>query len=212
MKTKVVAIAFAILMAVPFVSYSQEEPVTSAPKYYYDDETVHRNEISATIGTTSGAGTIIDLFKIVIEGVANSIGKNYKTDTKFIGTYGIDYYYQVNSWFRPGVKIGYEGLVTNVYDTTMNLVNHYHTSTVTVMPSVQFSYLNRKYVKLYSGIDIGFACFFDNNKNNTSPGTTIFAMNLTPIGIRVGNEWVYGLVETNIGFDAFIKAGIGVRF
>ncbi|MBR5982385.1 MAG: hypothetical protein IK025_01515 [Bacteroidales bacterium] len=211
MRTKTITIALAItaLTSLPFFALGQEQ---DSIINNYDYSTEPRNEISTSIGTPSGFGSIFDLFKVVIEGVANGLANNYKTDTKFVGTYGLDYYYQVNSWLRPGAKIVYEGLTTSVYDTTNALVNHYNTSTLSVMPSVQFSYLNRKYVKLYSGIDLGVAVIFDDNKQGSSLSTTLFAFNITPIGIRVGNDRIFGLVETNIGMDALIKGGFGVRF
>lgn len=173
------------------------------------------SELSVSVGAPSGVGTIVDLFRFTIEGIAYSFQDNRKAQNKFIGTYGLDYYYQVNSWFRPGIKATYEGVRTTLYDSNNVNINRYYTSMVTVMPSVQFSYLNRRLVKLYSGIDVGIGFFFGNNTNseNSSPNLSpSVAFNITPIGIRVGNEHVFGLVETNIGFDALVKAGFGVRF
>lgn len=215
MKTKEIIIAFAIsaLTVMPFFAFGQEQDtVVESKSQKFDYTSAPRNEISTSIGTVSAFGGIFDMFKVVIEGVANGLSKNYRTDTKFIGTYGLDYYYQVNSWCRPGAKVVYEGLTTSVYDTTNVLVNHYNTSTLSIMPSVQFSYLNRKYVKLYSGLDLGVAFIFDDNKQNSSVSSTLFAFNLTVLGVRVGNDRIFGVVETNIGMDALIKGGFGVRF
>ena len=217
MKTKAIAIAFAIiaLTSLPFAMYGQEndsyltEPDTDAPTYDYRD--APRNEIGASIGVISAFGGVFDFFKVVIEGVGNGIGGN-RTDTKFIGTYGLDYYYQVNKWFRPGAKVVYEGLTTSIYDSTDALINHYNTSTLSVMASSQFSYLNKKHVKLYSGIDLGIGTIFDDNKKGSGTTSTFCAFNVTVIGIRVGNDNIFGLVETNIGMDALIKAGFGARF
>lgn len=211
MKTKVTAIAIAImaLTVIPFYGYGQVEDSTATEIHTIKD--APKNEIGTSIGVPSGFGSIFDLFKVVIEGVGNSFS-NKKTDTKFIGTYGIDYYYQVNSWFRPGAKVVYEGLSTTIYDSTDALVNHYNTSTLSFMASTQFSYLNKKHVKLYSGIDLGVATIFDDNKESSSSSTTLFAFNLTPIGIQIGNDRIFGFVETNIGMDALVKAGFGVRF
>ena len=207
MKTNVIIIAFAfsVLALMPYLALAQEQDtmIESKSEVPYDYSLAPRNEISTSIGTVSAFGGIFDLFKVVIEGVGNGLSKNYRTDTKFIGTYGLDYYYQVNKWFRPGAKIVYEGLTTSIYDTTDALVNHYNTSTLSIMPSVQLSYLNRKYVKLYSGID---------NKQGSNTSSTFFAFNLTVLGVRVGNDRIFGVVETNIGMDALIKGGFGVRF
>jgi len=215
MKTKVIAIVAALMLTPIFALGQENDKYLEAEvpnNNSYDYSLAPRNEISTSIGTVSAFGGIFDMFKVIIEGVANSLGNNYRTDTKFIGTYGLDYYYQVNKWFRPGTKIVYEGLTTSIYDTTDALVNHYNTSTLSVMPSVQFSYLNRKYVKLYSGIDLGVAVIFDDNKQGSNTSSTFFAFNLTVLGVRVGNDRIFGVVETNIGMDALIKGGFGVRF
>jgi len=219
MKTKVIVIAMAImaLISMPLFVIGQEELSTTNEIYLTDQETdiylsddmSPRNEISVSAGTISGFGAVFDLFKVLIEGIGNSFSHR-GTDTKFIGTYGMDYYYQVNPWLRPGAKFVYEGLSTTITDST-GVVNKYYTSTISVMPSVQFSYFNKKYVKLYSGFDIGVTNISDNNKN-TSNSSTILGLNLTLLGIRVGNEHIYGVVETNIGMDAILKAGLGVRF
>ena len=213
MKTKIIAIAIVAIMAMPFIAHGQEaDSIAVESKSELSFAEQPRNEITASIGVVSAFGGVFDFFKVVFEGVGNSIGNNYKTDTKFIGTYGLDYYYQVNKWFRPGAKIVYEGLTTTVRDSTNAIVNHYNTSTLSIMPSVQFSYLNKKHVKLYSGIDIGLGTIFDDNKQSSGTSSTFCAFNLTVIGIRVGNNNIYGMVETNIGMDALIKGGFGVRF
>jgi len=214
MKTKatITAIIFLMLTALSLRTFGQEQVYMEADEgssYSYLD--APRNEIGTSIGVVSAFGGLFDMFKLVFEGIGNSLGDN-KVDTRFIGTYGFDYYYQVNSWFRPGAKFVYEGLATSVYDSTDVLLNHYHTSTMSVMPSVEFSYLNKRYVKLYSGIDLGVGVIFDNNKKSSSTPSTFFAFNITPIGVRFGNENIYGMVETNIGVDAMIKAGFGARF
>ena len=218
MKTKLIAIIIAIaaMVAMPLITFGQEQDsvvseVSTEKAYYNDDFNMHNNEISVSVGTISGFGAFFDFFKVLFEGIGNGLSKK-NTDTKFIGTYGIDYYYQVNPWFRPGAKFVYEGLTTTVTDTTGAVVNHYNTSTISFLASVQFSYLNRKYVKLYSGIDLGLTLIGDNNKQNSNPGNALFGFNLTVIGIRVGNDRIFGLVETNFGMDALIKAGLGVRF
>ncbi|MBO7133932.1 MAG: hypothetical protein J6W06_07230 [Bacteroidales bacterium] len=218
MKAKVIAIALAIfsMTVMPFVASGQEQDSITSKIYMQEPETstysfdmAPRNEISISAGTISGFGAFFDFFKVIFEGIGNGISKK-NTDTKFIGTYGIDYYYQVNPWFRPGAKFVYEGLKTTVSDST-GIVNQYNTSTISLMASVQFTYLNKKYVKLYSGIDLGVTNISDNNKNS-SVSSTILGANITLIGIRVGNDYIFGVVETNIGMDALIKAGFGVRF
>ena len=63
----------------------------------------------------------------------------------------------------------------------------------------------------HSGFDIGITNLSDTNQANSN-SSTILGLNITPIGIRVGNEHIFGVIETNFGMDALIKGGIGVRF
>ncbi len=209
---KMMRIAMFVVLAVmmmPFRSWGQDTEVRrDMPADNGGGEP--KNEISASVGIPSGFGTVFDLFKVIIEGTVNAIGGHQNTETNFIGTYGLDYHYQVNSWFRPGLKLVYEGLSTKVTDTNNLLVKQYYTTTLSIMPGVQFSYLNRKHVKLYSAVELGVTFLFDNNKPAYS--TTLFAVNVTPFGLRAGNEKIFGMMETNLGMDALIKAGVGVRF
>ena len=212
MRTVIIAAVFA--MAVPCMAWGQEPQNIGTPGNppFADSYRSPVSEVSVSVGIVSGFGCMYDFFKVLVEGVANAIGNHYKTETDFIGTYGLDYYAQVKSWLRPGVKVVYEGLCTKVWDTTNVLVNKYYTTTLSFMPSVQFSYLNRRHVKLYSGIDLGVTFLFDNNKQSSGNATTLFALNATPIGVRFGNDRMFGLVETNLGMDALVKAGFGMRF
>lgn len=206
MKTRAFVIGVIALVIFPQFLFSQESEIEDYP----------HNEISVSAGTPTGFGSFVGLFKAIGEGIASGIDKNKDFHTKHTGTYGIDYYYQINSWLRVGGKAIYEGYNTTVNDSLGAVVDKYNISFVSVMPSVQFSYLNRKLVKLYSGVDLGASFILcPDKKEDGTPYTscqTIFAFNVIPIGIRVGNDKVYGLVETNLGYDAFIKAGIGVRF
>ncbi len=205
MKTRISIIIVMALVIFPQFLFSQESEMENYP----------HNEISVSAGTPTGFGSFVGLFKAIGEGIAAGIGKS-EYHTKHTGTYGIDYYYQMNSWLRVGGKAVYEGYNTTVNDTLGVVVDKYNISFVSVMPSVQFSYLNKKLVKLYSGVDLGASFILcPDKKEDGTPYTScqaIFAFNIVPIGIRVGNDKVYGLVETNLGYDAFIKAGIGVRF
>ena len=91
MKTNVIIIAFAfsVLALMPYLALAQEQDtmIESKSEVTYDYSLAPRNEISTSIGTVSAFGGIFDLFKVVIEGVGNGLSKNYRTDTKFNGTY-----------------------------------------------------------------------------------------------------------------------------
>ena len=88
------------------------------------------------------------------------------------------------------------------------------------MPSVRFNYLNRPWVRLYSGLDLGVGYLFSGSSSRSKDGEEesgsknnnfIFAFNVTAFGVNVGKKF-YGLFELNAGYDAIVKVGIGARF
>lgn len=163
--------------------------------------------INGTIGFWSGLGGAISHKPI---------------EMKWYGNYGLHYYYQVNPWCQVGVKATVECAKTTQYTdtfrTTISSVNH--DVLVALMPSVHFTYLNRPWVRLYSGLDVGCAYFWsgptsDNGKEDENDSKKdnnfAFAFNVTAFGVNVGKKF-YGLFELNAGYDSFIKVGIGARF
>ena len=106
---------------------------------------------------------------------------------------------------------------------------------ITAMLSMQFTYVNNDLVKLYSGIDLGagyarwtLSEIYDKpipelNDDlkmikqirdacpNGSSNKFMPAFNITALGINVGT-FVYGMAELNIGMEAPVKIGFGVRF
>ena len=94
---------------------------------------------------------------------------------------------------------------------------------LSLVASAQFTYLNREHVQLYSGLDAGVGTYISDVKylpgyadsdGNTHPvnATWLPAFNITPIGVAFGSWRVFGYVETNIGYEAFAKVGLGVHF
>lgn len=199
--SKILLIIFCIYCLSTSNAFSQE----------YADTLKRTNELAVSAGCISGMGSIFG----VVSGISDDIASrnDYTQTTKHTGTYGLDYYHHFNKWLRIGGKFVYEGFNTRVTnDSTGNVVQKSNISLFTLMPSVQFSYLNKRCVKLYSGIDIGATFSLQNIDGAFTNQNCIFAINLTLIGIRVGNERIFGLAEANFGYDAFIKAGVGLKF
>jgi hypothetical protein len=103
---------------------------------------------------------------------------------------------------------------------------------------MQFTYLNTRIVKLYSGLDIGLGIVLWNRSDMFDKDLTAAALvnddvkriqelqkrypngkevkwlpagDITLLGLNVGTR-VYGLAEINLGLDALVKVGIGARF
>lgn len=187
-------------------------------KYTHYDWSEHRHSLSLTAGYVSGYWSMSTvLFTWIVE--AASHGHN----ARYYGAYGLQYHYQFLWWLRFGAKIGWEGDGYEMWDKNRteqkgNAKNLY----AMTMASLQFTYFNRRHVQLYSGVDVGVGGLLIDqrylpghtdslgNSHRTS-GSVYPALNITALGVAFGNERVYGLVEANVGADAFIKAGLGVH-
>ncbi|MBR6116690.1 MAG: hypothetical protein IKP93_04355, partial [Paludibacteraceae bacterium] len=139
----------------------------------------------------------------------------------FFGNYGLQYYCQMNRWCRIGAKANWEMdgyVVNNSSKADAVRIGYTTNNTVSLVFSTQFTYLNRPKVQLYSGADVGAGLhimhtrYDDKSKPAEDNIVPLFAFNLTPIGVAFGSWPVYGYVETNLGYDALIKAGVGVHF
>ncbi len=183
-----------------------------------------RNDIGISAGPISGYGAAISLVSaIFVLPISAIAGKGM--DIKLSGCYGLHYYYQVKPWLQVGAKVTAESMAfVNYKDSAKTKIDTRNDIVfLNITPSVKFTYLNRPWVRLYSGIDAGLGISISGNKNSSSSETEddsstkssgnpcYFAFNITPIGISVGKGF-FGMVETNIGSDAFIKVGIGARW
>ena len=169
------------------------------------------NEIGVNAGPFSFAGA----FGIGTIGFFSALGSAFShqpVEMDLYGHYGIHYYYQVKPWCQVGIKTTVEGArntrFSDTLHTSVSSIDRY--LLVSVMPSVRFTYLNRPWVRLYSGVDLGLG-IFGTEGNDSSSGDFLFAFNVTAFGVNVGKKF-FGQFELNAGFDSFVKVGIGARF
>ena len=169
------------------------------------------NEIGVNAGPFSFAGA----FGIGTIGFFSALGSAFShqpVEMDLYGHYGIHYYYQVKPWCQVGIKTTVEGArntrFSDTLHTSVSSIDRY--LLVSVMPSVRFTYLNRPWVRLYSGVDLGLG-IFGTEGNDSSSGDFLFAFNVTAFGVNVAKKF-FGQFELNAGFDSFVKVGIGARF
>ncbi|MBO4488677.1 MAG: hypothetical protein J5741_03340 [Bacteroidales bacterium] len=174
------------------------------------------------IGVGAGPSSLCGGFLVGTVNFFNALGSSLSHqayDIKYYGVYDLHYYRQVTHWCQVGVKVTAEGSrVTRFTDTLRTSVKSIDDYVVfTLMPSVRFTYLNRPWVRLYSGADLGLGYFYSNSQANSKDGdegnsSNFFpAFNVTAFGVSVGKGF-YGLFELNAGFESLIKVGIGARF
>ncbi|MBR6117485.1 MAG: hypothetical protein IKQ11_01335 [Paludibacteraceae bacterium] len=179
----------------------------------------YRHSISITAGCPSGYFLGRELLVDIWVSAADHAG-----NSKYYGTYGMEYHCQCLSWLRVGFKALWEGDSHDVYTDKekTTLKGHSFGHTAALMPSIQFTYLNLRYVQLYAGVDVGAELMLrhtryedgysdGNGYKNSISYSWLPALNVTPFGVSVGNDYVYGMLELNVGSDAIVKAGLGFR-
>lgn len=213
MKTKIASFVLALFL-LPSLVLGQEvsnlSPENSPLRHNIGIEAGGPSSFYSTVVLLTEAILVVPFYAIADKSM----------DINLKGEYGLSYYYQVNPWLQVGAKSYVEIMQNNIYTDSekQNLEKKMTMALVNIMPSVKFTYLNRPMVRLYSGIDVGLGILAnglspDEQEEATSEksNSCFFSFNITPIGVSVGKKF-YGLFETNIGSDAFLKVGIGCRF
>lgn len=174
-------------------------PEIAKPRPTYD-WTAHRHNVSISVGLPGLYSTLMGNHSWEFYIAAPSSTTTTKPSEWFCGAWAIDYAYQVKRWLRVGGTANYEYWYGN-----------YNTHDVSLMVKVDFTYINKENIRLYSGIATGIGMHLEQNNSGAVAGMYIPAVALTPIGLNFGGERVYGLVETNIGASSFVRVGVGFR-
>lgn len=125
----------------------------------------------------------------------------------------LTYTYKPLKFMDVGAMVSYAGYFQNmIYAPTGKVdgkLRHHH---ISLMPTLRFTYLNRPWIRLYSGISTGvkinvFRDFLDES-NFVEP---VLALQVTPLGVSVGRT-LFGFVELGLGTAGAINFGVGYRF
>lgn len=135
----------------------------------------------------------------------------YHTDYVATCPISLGYMFRLRKFLWLGGSVSYMGIFGKVYDARNGDYLYNHTETqVAFLPAVRFSYLNKKYVTLYSGVSTGFLLNFEKDAGNTE----VFfhpAFQVTAFGVSAGYRF-FGYTEIGVGYKGYIQAGIGYRF
>ncbi len=123
---------------------------------------------------------------------------------------GLNYFYNFNKYVALGGTFSYEGGSRSIYShKDDSLMKRESKNILTAMANFRVSWLNRKYVRMYSLIGMGFSFSaegdFDDSEHH-------YALQFSPLGISVGNK-LYGFLEAGVGTSYLgCNFGIGYRF
>lgn len=194
-------------------SIEQQGQLVDPPPYWRQKP----NTLQISAGWISGFWNMKMLFAWIPAAAGHSRNWDY------FGNYGLQYYYQLTWYCRLGGKMNWEIDAYDIYESKAEDAKKKgvtRNNTVSLVASVQFTYFNRPYVQIYSGLDVGVGAHFANTRyepdytgdKQQPQGTWLPAFNITPIGVGFGSWPVYGYVETNLGYEGYVKAGLGVHF
>ena len=205
---------FLILMLVSMgISLSAQEETPSWK------ETLQRHDIQIGIGDpllpALATGHVISFFPFHERSAADWFRPDAYKGIYWTPNISVGYKYRLAKWFWLGATVSYTGF----YDVSYDRVTNEKLSTqsdhiITIMPSVRFSWLNKKYVTLYSGLSLGYALDIYQRNSATDPYVNYGhggCFQLTAVGVHVGRKW-YGFTEIGMGFQGFIQAGFGYNF
>ena len=178
----------------------RKETPAPVPAHKGYDWREHRQSVSISVGLPSIYSTAFGSHAWNFYIPAPGSTSTARRSEIFTGAWAIDYGYNILRWLRLGASANYECWAGN--DRTHD---------VSLTARVDFTYINREHVRLYSGIAVGLGMHIEHYASGAVEGIYIPAANLTPIGLNFGNERVFGLVETNIGSASVLRVGIGFR-
>lgn len=127
------------------------------------------------------------------------------------GAWSLSYDYRFKKWFDLGLTLGYYGEYSRSYSNKdFSPVGRNRVHFITVMPVARFTWLNRRWVRMYSAVGLGATFRTGVDFDGESDAETI-AFQFTPIGISVGRS-LFGFAEVGVGAQGVLMMGIGYKF
>ncbi|MEI7500821.1 MAG: hypothetical protein WCK84_10285 [Bacteroidota bacterium] len=131
----------------------------------------------------------------------------------FYGDLNIEYHRHLKPWIAVGAGVSVNPISTFIRTTKGGELtwNYY---LITVMPRVDFYYLNKGIFTMYSGIQAGASLILWQDRQ----GSTVYtdsgisaAFHVNAFGIRIGKE-MGAFMEWGFGFRGIVNVGISGKF
>ena len=125
----------------------------------------------------------------------------YEERYRYTQNWLAEYQYRVRYWFNIGAMIDYSGVVwdkvkRNGLGEELNRDKNCNFHNIAIMATARFTYMHSKYVFLYSGLGVGLNINTGSELDYRGRKTVLApALNLTVLGMSVGDEKWFGAVE-----------------
>jgi|GEM_PF-515183 len=125
----------------------------------------------------------------------------YEERYRYTQHWFVEYQYRIRYWFNVGGMIDYSGVVwdkvnRNGLGEEVSREKNCNFHNIAIMATAQFTYMHTKYVSLHSGLGVGLNINTGSEIDYRGRKTALApALNLTVLGMSVGNEKWFGAVE-----------------
>jgi hypothetical protein len=173
-----------------------------------------KNEITLGYGCITGlemANSLISIWPAI--GI--SIGKDSIKDytNSFYGVADLEYLRYVNPWIRVGASFSVNPISTVIRTKSgRELTWTYYV--FSLMPRVDFIYVRKGILSMYSGVQAGAAFIFWQDKQGSSTSTDFGvepAFHVNIFGVRVGKE-IGAFMEWGVGYRGTFNIGVSGKF
>ncbi|MDD4603718.1 MAG: hypothetical protein PHF97_07920 [Bacteroidales bacterium] len=177
-------------------------------------ENTSKNEIRLGYGVITGPEMANSLMS-VWPAIGISIFRDTITDYKcsFYGAASLEYHRHLAPWVAVGASVSVNPISTVIRGKS-GIDFSYNYYLLTVMPRVDFYYVHKGLISMYSGVQVGASYVFwqDRTGNSVSTDSGISAaFHINAFGIRIGKE-IGAFMEWGYGFRGVVNFGISGKF
>ena len=125
----------------------------------------------------------------------------YEEDFRYVQHWFAEYQYRVRYWFNVGAMVDYSGVLwdkvhRNGKGEELDREKDCNFHNIAILLTMRFTYFHSKYVSLYSGLGAGLNINTGSELDYHDRYTACApALNITALGMSVGNERWFGAVE-----------------
>ncbi len=182
---------------------------------FTQDKPTGKNEFRVGYGMLTGVEMANTIFNIWPAIGVTVISKDTIADysPSFYGAGGLEY----SRHLKPWISVGVSATINPISTYIKSIRGYEYTWTyyvLSVMPRVDFYYLNKGPVSLYSGVQVGASFIFWTDKTGN---TTYYDYGVSPafhinaFGIRIGKD-IGGYMEWGYGFRGIFNFGVSAKF
>ncbi len=192
-----------ILAALP--SFAEKKPKERSPYKY---------EVNVSWGYMPTIGMGYGYYNYPMTESLDKIYGNYSGKSVTTGLISADFNIQFLHWLALGTQLNAAAITTEeMSPISQQKIGSFPSVSVSALAYARFTYLNRKYVKMYASVGLGVGYSYEGAPSTSETYSEVIARGqFIPLGIMAGDK-VYGLLEFGGGTEyCGFRLGVGYRF